>query len=127
MVLESRETGSVVTYYGATSDKDRAAAVAGFSSPGGPRYFVANQMTAGIGLDGLQRQCSLAIFYGNSYDLELREQSKGRIDRAGAIAGATYVDLVAPGTVDEKILYALRAKIDLAAMVMRDGPRDWIV
>jgi hypothetical protein len=39
----------------------------------------------------------------------------------------TYVDLIAPGTVDEKIVRALRKKIDLAAAITGDGWREWLI
>ena len=38
-----------------------------------------------------------------------------------------HVDLVAPGTVDEKILKCLREKIDLAAQVSGEQWREWVI
>lgn len=121
------DPGRAVSYYGATSDQDRDAAVDGFADPDGPRYFVATPHTAGMGLDRLQTSCSTVVYYSNTYDLMLREQSEDRSHRMGQSRSVTYVDLVSPGTLDETILRALREKIDLAAAVMRDGPREWII
>jgi hypothetical protein len=38
-----------------------------------------------------------------------------------------YVDLICPGTVEEKILQALRSKIDLSAAVTGDAWREWVI
>jgi len=37
------------------------------------------------------------------------------------------VDIMAEGTVDEKIVQALRKKINLAAAVMGEAWREWLV
>ena len=66
------------------------------------------------------------IYYSNSYDLEIRLQSEDRAHRIGQTNKVTYVDLVAPGTIDEKILEALRNKIDLAGKVLKEEAREWL-
>jgi SNF2 family DNA or RNA helicase len=38
----------------------------------------------------------------------------------------TYVDIIAEGTVDEKIVKALRKKINIASQVMGEELKDWI-
>ena len=38
-----------------------------------------------------------------------------------------YVDLVVPNTVDEKIIEAIRSKIDMAAMITGDNYREWLI
>ena len=38
----------------------------------------------------------------------------------------TYVDLIAEKTVDEKIVKALRKKINIASEVLGEELRDWI-
>jgi SNF2 family DNA or RNA helicase len=38
----------------------------------------------------------------------------------------TYVDLIAEKTIDEKIVKALRKKINIASEVMGDTLKDWI-
>jgi SNF2 family DNA or RNA helicase len=38
----------------------------------------------------------------------------------------TYVDLIAEKTVDEKIVKALRKKINIASEVMGEELREWI-
>jgi SNF2 family DNA or RNA helicase len=61
------------------------------------------------------------LYYSNSYDLEKRLQSEDRAHRIGQTRSVLYVDLVARGTVDEKILEVLQRKLSLANLVM-DGP-----
>jgi SNF2 family DNA or RNA helicase len=38
----------------------------------------------------------------------------------------TYIDLVARGTIDEKILKALRDKINIASTVLNENAMDWL-
>ena len=57
---------------------------------------------------------------------EKRLQSEDRAHRIGQKKAVTYVDLVAPKTVDEKIRKALRKKINIATQVMGEELRDWI-
>lgn len=66
------------------------------------------------------------IYYSNDFDLELRLQSEDRLHRGGQKNVVTYVDLVARGTVDEKIIDALRKKIVLAASITGDEARAWL-
>ena len=67
------------------------------------------------------------IYFSNSYDLEIRLQSEDRAHRIGQTNKVTYIDLVAKGTVDEKIVQALRTKLNLAQEVLGDEKwKDWI-
>ena len=66
------------------------------------------------------------IYYSNGYDLEKRLQSEDRAHRIGQKNLVTYVDLITPKTVDEKIRKALRKKINIATEIMGEELRDWI-
>jgi SNF2 family DNA or RNA helicase len=48
------------------------------------------------------------------------EQARARIHRVGQTENCTYIYLTAKGTVDEKVLKALRNKADLAKMLVDD-------
>jgi len=61
------------------------------------------------------------IYYSNNYDLEKRLQSEDRAHRIGQNFSVTYIDMIARGTIDEKIIAALRRKEQLANIIM-DGP-----
>lgn len=69
---------------------------------------------------------TLVIYYSNSHDLEIREQSEDRTHRIGTTGIVSYYDIVCEGTVDEKIIAALRMKKDVARAVLRDGIEAWI-
>ena len=83
-----------------------------------------NTQTAGYGLT--LTAASNVIYYSNNYDLEKRLQSEDRAHRIGQHKPVTYVDLIAEKTVDEKILKALKKKINIASIVMGDTVQDWI-
>ena len=53
--------------------------------------------------------------------------SGGRAHRIGQKANVTYVDLVSPGTIDERILTALRDKINIAGNVLGESTKDWLI
>jgi SNF2 family DNA or RNA helicase len=38
----------------------------------------------------------------------------------------TYIDLIAEKTIDEKIVKALRKKIDIASQIMGEELKEWI-
>jgi len=66
------------------------------------------------------------IYYSNGYDLEKRMQSEARIDRIGQIMPMTYIDIMCEKTVDEKIVKALRKKVNIATQVMGEQLKAWI-
>jgi len=66
------------------------------------------------------------IYYSNGYDLEKRQQSEARIDRIGQTKPMTYVDIICEETVDERILKALRKKINIATEIMGEELKAWI-
>ena len=88
------------------------------------RFFIGNPQTGGYGIT--LTAANNVIYYSNGYDLEKRLQSEDRAHRIGQKKAVTYVDLVAPKTVDEKIRKALRKKINIATQVMGEELRDWI-
>jgi SNF2 family DNA or RNA helicase len=116
---------SVVQYYGDVESKDRGTAVHRFQNDETCRFFVGNPQTGGYGIT--LTAASTVVYYSNSYDLEQRMQSEDRAHRSGQTKSVTYVDLVCRGTVEEKIVAALRKKIDIAATIMGDGYRTWLV
>jgi SNF2 family DNA or RNA helicase len=54
-------------------------------------------------------------------------QSEDRAHRIGQVNKVTYVDLIAPKTVDEKIVKALRDKIDVASQVLGEEIKQWLI
>ena len=115
---------SAAPYYGATPDEDRRAAVRDFQDPDHPlRFFISNK-TGAYGLT--LTQAKTMVYYSNSYDLEVRLQSEDRAHRIGQTSNVTYIDLVSPKTIDEKIIKALRDKINIASQVLGEKARAWL-
>ena len=116
---------SVVTYYGDTSVEDRQIAIKKIQDPkSSVRFIVGTPQTGGYGIT--LTGASTMIYYSNGYDLEKRTQSEARIDRIGQTKNMTYIDIIAEGTIDEKIVKALRSKINIATEVMGEELKDWI-
>ena len=116
---------SVVTYYGDTSSEDRQKAIEAIQNPEGPtRFLVGTPQTGGYGIT--LTGASTMIYYSNGYDLEKRQQSEARIDRIGQEKPMTYIDIIAEDTIDEKIVDALRRKVNIATEIMGEELKDWI-
>jgi SNF2 family DNA or RNA helicase len=117
---------SVATYYGETPDQERQEIIRRFQDPNSDlQYLISNTQTGGYGIT--LTEASNVIYYSNNYDLEKRLQSEDRAHRIGQTNKVTYIDLVAKGTVDEKIVKALRNKLSLAQEVLGDEKwKDWI-
>ena len=97
-----------------------------FQIPDHPlRFFIGQPRTGGYGLT--LTEAKTVIYYSNGYDLEVRLQSEDRAHRIGQDNKVTYIDIIAEGTVDEKILKALRGKIDIASQVLAEGYREWLI
>lgn len=117
---------SVGTYYGDTEDDERQRVIQEFQDPNSEmRFFVGNPTTGGYGITLVA--ANVVIYYSNSFDLEKRLQSEDRAHRIGQTRKVTYVDLIAVKTVDEKIVKALRDKIDIATRVLGEEIREWLV
>ncbi len=130
--------GSIVEYHGGVSDDRRRLALFRFQGRAfdagewrecpaekQAQFFVGNAQTGGFGLT--LTAAKTVVYYSNDYDLEKRLQSEDRAHRAGQRKSVAYIDLVAPGTIDEKIIKALRAKINISASIMGDDYREWLI
>ena len=115
---------SVVTYYGLTPQDERQDNIKKFQSNNDVRFLVGTPSTGGYGIT--LTQANTVIYYSNGYDLEKRLQSEDRAHRIGQKKSVTYVDIMAEETVDEKIVKALRKKINIASEVMGEELKDWI-
>jgi len=116
--------GSVVDYYGLTPQEDRQPNIKLFQENPDCRFFIGTPQTGGYGIT--LTQANTVVYYSNGYDLEKRLQSEDRAHRIGQKKSVTYVDLISEETVDEKIVKALRKKINIASEVLGEELRDWI-
>jgi len=113
-----------VTYYGLTPQEDRQDNIRKFQSDPKCRFLVGTPSTGGYGIT--LTAANTVIYYSNGYDLEKRLQSEDRAHRIGQKKNVTYIDIIAEDTVDEKIVKALRNKINIASEVLGEELRDWI-
>ena len=116
--------GSVVDYYGLTPQDERQNNIRKFQNNSECRFIVGTPQTGGYGIT--LTQANTVIYYSNGYDLEKRLQSEDRAHRIGQKKTVTYVDLICEDTIDEKIVKALRDKINIASEVLGEELKAWI-
>ena len=116
---------AVATLHGETPDSERQKVVETFQDRQSElRFIVGHPKTGGYGLT--LTAANTVIYYSNNYDLELRLQSEDRAHRIGQENKVTYIDLISPKTIDEKIVDALRNKIKIADLVLGEDAREWL-
>ena len=116
---------SIIQYYGAIKADQRQNNIKLFQDPNSKaRFFIGNPQTGGYGIT--LTAANNVIYYSNGYDLEKRLQSEDRAHRIGQKKSVTYIDFMTEKTVDEKIVKALRKKINIASTVLGDSIKEWI-
>jgi len=115
---------AVVDYYGKTPNDDRQSNITKFQSDPRCRFLVGTPSTGGYGIT--LTAANTMIYYSNGYDLEKRQQSEARIDRIGQEKPMTYIDIICEDTVDERIVKALRKKINIASEILGEQLKEWI-
>ena len=115
---------SIVTYYGLTPQDERQDNIKKFQDDPKCRFLVGTPSTGGYGIT--LTAASTMIYYSNGYDLEKRQQSEARIDRIGQEKPMTYIDIICEETVDDRIVKALRKKINIATEIMGEELKQWI-
>ena len=115
---------SYVDYYGLTPQEVRQENIKRFQNDPECRFIIGTPQTGGYGIT--LTQANTVIYYSNGYDLEKRLQSEDRAHRIGQKKTVTYIDIIAEDTIDEKIVEALRKKINIASEVLGEELKDWI-
>lgn len=100
----ARVDGSVV-------GRRREIKVKQFVDDPGVRIFLGNLQAVGVGVDGLQRVCSRAVFAECSWTPADNDQGVGRLERIGQSTGILVEFVVAPGSLDERVLGAALRKL----------------
>ena len=116
--------GSVVDYYGLTPQEERQNNIKKFQENDKCRFFVGTTQTGGYGIT--LTAASTMIYFSNGYDLEKRQQSEARIDRIGQTKPMTYIDIMTEDTINEKVVKALRKKVNIATEIMGEELKEWI-
>jgi len=123
-IVDEFDQGCLVDYYGLTPQDKRQQNIKRFQEDDKCRFFVGTPQTGGYGIT--LTAASNMIYYSNGYDLEKRQQSEARIDRIGQTKPMTYIDIICEDTVDERIVKALRKKVNIASQVMGEELKAWI-
>ena len=123
-VVKEYGEGCCVDYFGLTPQSERQENIKKFQNDPKVRFFIGTPATGGYGIT--LTAASNMIYYSNGYDLEKRQQSEARIDRIGQTKPMTYIDILAENTVDERIVKALRKKVNIASKIMGEELKDWI-
>ena len=123
-IKEAYGEESVVDYFGETETDQRQTNIKRFQTDDKCRFFVGTTHTGGYGIT--LTAGSTMIYFSNGYDLEKRQQSEARIDRIGQTEKMTYIDIMAQDTIDERIVKALRNKVNIANAIMGEDLDNWI-
>jgi len=123
-VVKKYGEGSIVDYYGLTPQDERQDNIRKFQNGDECRFLVGTPQTGGYGIT--LTKANTVIYYSNGYDLEKRLQSEDRAHRIGQKKNVTYIDIICEDTVDEKIVKALRDKINIASEVLGEELKAWI-
>jgi hypothetical protein len=116
--------GSVARFWGGNV-KTREAEEKAFKSDPDCRFMVATPAAGGRGRTWLV--ADLVIYFSSTSNLEHRAQSEERAQGIGKDEHVTYIDMIAPGTIEGKFLQSLRDKIDLAGQITGDDYREWLI
>ena len=114
----SHELGvEVATLTGSDSRTARARTVAAFSEPDGPPILIASLKAGGTGLTLVR--ANHVIHLDRWWNPAVEDQASDRVWRIGQNQKVSVHVLVCPGTLEDRIDTALRAKRQLAASVIR--------
>lgn len=124
IMLRLHNRTTAVRYDGSCSDDEKEHARSSFQK-GDAQVFVANPSAAGEGLT--LTAATVVIYYTNSFKLTERLQSEDRAHRIGQKKTVRYIDVTCADTTDEKVIRALRKKMDIAALVTGDKFKEWLL
>jgi SNF2 family DNA or RNA helicase len=89
------------------------------------RFMVATPAAGGRGRTW--SNADLVLYYSSTDNLEHRDQSEQRAQGINKERQVDYIDLIVPGTVETKILKALRAKINMSSVINGDNYKEWLI
>jgi SNF2 family DNA or RNA helicase len=101
--------------FGGISLGQKDQALRRFKSDHSCRVLVCHPASVGHGLT--LTEADYAFYYSLSHNFEEFYQSQGRMARPGQKRTMTYYFLVCPGTIDEELINAIRAKKNLSDLV----------
>ena len=109
---------------GATPGSERDRVVADFVGYQGQAVFIAQLVAGGAGIDGLQHAANVAVFAECSWTFGHNEQAADRLHRGGQALPVTVQFIVAPKSLDARVLTAALTKYRLAHVTLdKKGPK----
>ena len=110
---------------GNTPIAERQGMVAAFNDgTSSAKIFLLSTRAGGLGIN--LTGADTVIFYESDWNPTMDLQAMDRAHRIGQTSKVTYIDLIAPKTIDEKIVDALRNKIKIADLVLGEAAREWL-
>jgi SNF2 family DNA or RNA helicase len=114
-----------VLFYGAVNEADRIQARRDFQNLDNDcQVFIGQVNTGGMGITLTAAQT--VVYLSNSFSTEDRVQSEDRAHRIGQKNHVQYLDLIVPGTIDQKIVTTLRENKSISDTILQDGLSSWI-
>lgn len=120
---EAYGKGTVSRFWGGNADT-REAEEKAFKTLPKRRFMVATAAAGGRGRTW--DMANVMIYHANTFSLEHRLQSEERNQGVGKTESVGVFDLVVRGSIEEKIIAALRDKMKLSDAITGDNWRDWI-
>lgn len=114
--LLKKERLSLVRIDGSVKAKERGGIVQRFQGDPACRVFLGELDACAEGLTLTAAQT--VVYYSVNWNYAKYQQSADRVHRIGQTGTCTYIHLVAPNTIDTKIMQALKSKADLAKSVV---------
>ena len=115
---------SVVEYHGGVDNQSRTDNIQRFQNDDICKFFIGHVQAGGKGLT--LTAANTCVFYSNDFSLENRLQASDRCHRIGTKSSVLYIDMIAEGTIDEKIVETLLSKKNIADLITKDLSLDWI-
>ncbi len=122
-VIERATALEVGRYWGDIPDDEREETKRRFQNKE-LKYFVGNPQAGGVGLP--LHAADVMCYFSNSFSLYHRLQSEDRAENMLKTTGTLIIDIEAKGTVDTKIIDALRSKKDVADLITGDESGRWL-
>lgn len=118
-LLQERYGETTSLFYGDLSEKERAAERELFR--GYRRFFTATESTGGHGLT--LNEAHYSIFYTNGFKYSERAQAEDRNHRIGQEFPVTYIDIGCDGSIDDRVVQALRQKKNVVEVFREEVKR----
>lgn len=112
-----------VAHHGGIPDRDRKTARERFIAGEIP-YLVGTYGTLAVGIDGFQHATHVGVRLQRPWDLLSDDQAVSRLLRSGQSQGTVqFIDVISPGTIEERVLDVLAEKEMNFDEVVRDSER----